>query len=109
MFESNSLKIKARLLDGEINMTLNSHIKNNLGKSLFTPEQIEDGEHNSVYLTMVHDQSGSNHDFHFLGIDKDGNIMGVDTEGTHFKEGELNVNNILLRCKIEIIEMLEEM
>ena len=107
MFTAKGLEIKRTLLDGEVNMTLNAQISKNLGISLFTDEEIEDGEHNDVYLTMVHSENGSNHDFHFLGIDKEGNMMGVDTEGTHFEKGALNVSNILLRCKIEIIEMLE--
>jgi len=106
MFTSEALNSKSNVFEGEVNMTLNAHISKNLGKSLFTPEQIEDGEHNEVYLTMVKD-NGDNCDFHFLGIDSGGNMLGIDTEGDSFHSGGLTINNILLRCKIEIIEMLE--
>jgi len=108
MFTSEALNSKRKVFEGEVNMTLNALISKNLGKRLFTDEEIEDGEHNEVYLTMVNDLTGDNHDFHFLGIDKGGNLMGVDTEGTNFESGTLTVNNILLSCKIEIIEMLEK-
>lgn len=109
MYTAKELNIERELLNSKVNKTLNNLISKNLGKSLFTDEEIEDGEHSDVYLTMIHDETGANHDFHFIGIDKDGNIEGFDVEGNKFETGSLTIRTILLGCKIEIIEMLEKL
>lgn len=108
MFTSEALNSKRRVFEGEVNMTLNAHISKSLGKQLFTDEDIEDGNYDLNFLTFVNDEVGSNHDFIFMGIDEGGNILGIDEDGKKFGVGTIKINNILLRCKIEIIEMLEQ-
>jgi len=104
MKDSKVLLFQYQLVEKDVNETLNAQISRCLGKRIMTDEEIEESTN---FLTFVDDMTGENIDFRFLGVDADGNLLGVREDDSLFDTGTLRINNILLSCKIEIIEMLE--
>lgn len=104
MKNSEVLLFQYQLVEKDVNETLNAQISRCLGKRVLEDDEIEEC---TEYLTFVDDLTGENIDFRFVGIDMGGNILGVREDDSLFDTGTLRINNILLRCKIEIIEMLE--
>ena len=106
MKNSKKLFSDYKTLEERVNKTLNEQISKCLGKRVLEDDEIEE---TSSYLTFVDDMTGENIDFRFVGVDAEGNLLGVREDESFFDIGTLRLNNILLRCKIEIIEMLENL
>ena len=106
MKNSETLFSDYKNLEGKVNKVLNEQISKNLGKRVLEDDEIEES---CEYVTFIDDLTGENIDFRFVGVDSGGNLLGVREDESFFDTGTLTINNILLRCKIEIIEMLESL